>query len=179
MSKRSVLCFSISLGSWNEKYKCTNRPTVYQSPYCCIMVRCCAVLMWPLKTLMYRYVVWRMYSHSNARTCRLLYAYIGLLLLMARLTGHDMRCLPTDIGPSSVRCPPVVISQTTLFAIRGSNNKKTKKTKKKKRNTTLQDKSNTTRQHNSILGLIEAWQDGGCANKSRAEIEFVVVFCVD
>jgi len=35
---------------------------------------------------------------------------------------------------------------------------KTNKTKKKKRNKTLQDKSNTTRQHNSILGLIFSTQ---------------------
>jgi len=47
---------------------------------------------------------------------------------------------------------------TTLFAIKGSNNKKTKKTKKKKRNKTLQNKSNTTGQHNSILGLIFSTQ---------------------
>jgi len=49
-------------------------------------------------------------------------------------------------------------THTTLFAIKGSNNKKTNKTKKKKRNKTLQDKSNTTRQHNSILGLIFSTQ---------------------
>ena len=51
---------------------------------------------------------------------------------------------------------------TTLFAIKGSNNKKifkkTNKTKKKKRNKPLQDKSNTTGQHNSILGLIFSTQ---------------------
>jgi len=49
-------------------------------------------------------------------------------------------------------------THTTLFAIKGSNNKKTNKTKKKKRNKPLQDKSNTTRQHNSILGLIFSTQ---------------------
>jgi len=37
------------------------------------------------------------------------------------------------------------VSHTTLFAFKGSNNKKTNKTKKKKRNKTLQDKANTTR----------------------------------
>jgi len=47
---------------------------------------------------------------------------------------------------------------TTLFAIKGSNNKKTNKTKKKKRNKPLQDKSNTTGQHISILGLISSTQ---------------------
>jgi len=46
-----------------------------------------------------------------------------------------------------------VVTHTTLFAIKGSNNKKNK-TKKKKQNKPLQDKSNTTGQHNSILGLI-------------------------
>ena len=49
-------------------------------------------------------------------------------------------------------------THTTLFAIKGSNDKKTNKTKKKKRNKPLQDKSNTTRQHNSILGLIFSTQ---------------------
>jgi len=33
--------------------KCNSPPfsswPVYQSPYCCMMVRCCAVLVWPLK----------------------------------------------------------------------------------------------------------------------------------
>jgi len=48
----------------------------------------------------------------------------------------------------------------TLFAIKGSNNKKTNSTKKKKRNKTLQDKSNTTRQHNSrpdIQHTVDKW----------------------
>ena len=49
-------------------------------------------------------------------------------------------------------------THTALFAIKGSNNKKTNKTKKKKRNKPLQDKSNTTGQHNSILGLIFSTQ---------------------
>ena len=52
-------------------------------------------------------------------------------------------------------------THTTLFAIKDSNNKKckkTNKTKKKKRNKPLQDKSNTTGQHNSILGLIFSTQ---------------------
>jgi len=48
----------------------------------------------------------------------------------------------------------LLLLYTTLFAIKGSNNKKTNKTKKKKQNKLLQDKSNTTGQHNSILGLI-------------------------
>ena len=51
-----------------------------------------------------------------------------------------------------------IVIHTTLFAIKGSNNKKTNKTKKKKRNKPLQDKWNTTRQHNSILGLIFSTQ---------------------
>jgi len=49
-------------------------------------------------------------------------------------------------------------THTALFAIKGSNNKKTNKTKKKKRNKPLQDKSNTTGQRNSILGLIFSTQ---------------------
>jgi len=46
-------------------------------------------------------------------------------------------------------------THTNLFVLKGSNNKKTKK---KKRNKPLQDKSNTTGQHNSILGLIFSTQ---------------------
>jgi len=67
-------------------------------------------------------------------------------------------------------------SHTTLFAIKGSNNKKTKK---KKRNKPLQDKSNTTGQHNSILGLIFSTQStndiigyGELAQKIRFSITY-------
>ena len=68
---------------------------------------------------------------------------------------------------------------TTLFAIKGSNNKKTNKTKKKKQNKPLQDKSNTTGQHNSILGLIFSTQStnniigyGELAQKIRFSITY-------
>jgi len=57
--------------------------------------------------------------------------------------------------------------------------KKTNKTKKKKRNKPLQDKSNTTRQHNSILGLIFSTQStndiigyGELAQKIRFSITY-------
>jgi len=67
----------------------------------------------------------------------------------------------------------------TLFAIKGSNNKKTNKTKKKKRNKPLQDKSNRTGQHNSILGLIFSTQStndiigyGELAQKIRFSITY-------
>jgi len=70
-------------------------------------------------------------------------------------------------------------SHTTLFAIKGSNNKKTNKTKKKKRNKPLQDKSNTTGQHDSILGLIFSTQStndiigyGELAQKIRFSITY-------
>jgi len=72
----------------------------------------------------------------------------------------------------------LLVTHTTLFAIKGSNNKKTNKTKKK-RNKPLQDKSNTTRQHNSILGLIFSTQStydiigyGEYAQKIRFSITY-------
>ena len=54
----------------------------------------------------------------------------------------------------TMKCWKLSFIHTTLFAIKGSNNKKTNKPKKKKRNKPLQDKSNTTGQHNSIVIVI-------------------------
>jgi len=49
----------------------------------------------------------------------------------------------------------MILPHTQLYSpSKAATIKKTNKTKKKKRNKPLQDKSNTTRPHNSILGLI-------------------------
>jgi len=44
----------------------------------------------------------------------------------------------------------LLFTHTTLFAIKGSNNKNNKQNKEKKRNKTLQDKPNTTQQDKTI-----------------------------
>ena len=82
--------------------------------------------------------------------------------------------------PTVTQDSPFLHTQLTLFAIKGSNNKKSK-TKKKKRNKPLQDKSNTTRQHNSILGLIFSTQStndiigyGELAQKIRLDSSLAV-----
>ena len=63
-----------------------------------------------------------------------------------------------DVSPAST-CSQMYNQHTTLFAIKGSNNKKTKK---KKRNKPLQDKSNTT-----ALSVISAWHYGIVAVASK------------
>ena len=110
--------------------------------------------------------------------CFKLWVYVKARKRRDRACGITVQARGVYIQNTSVSSNMniVLLTHATLFAIKGSNNKKTKK---KKRNKPSQDKSNTTGQHNSILGLIFSTQStndiigyGELAQKIRFSITY-------
>jgi len=123
-------------------------------------------------------MTWRVNRVEEMSHCFKLWVYVKARKRRDRACGITVQARGVYIQNTSVSSNMniVLLTHATLFAIKGSNNKKTKK---KKRNKPSQDKSNTTGQHNSILGLIFSTQStndiigyGELAQKIRFSITY-------